>query len=466
MCTHTITVLVTGFVLALASFLPGPAQAQIDSARPPVQDVASRPIGKVVSATGSVTIEHTSAVVVQANLGGQAGQTNVGDLVYLGDVVQTGADGRLGINFADGSSFNLSSNAHMTLNEFVYDPNGKSNSTLFNLTTGTFTFVAGNIAKTGDMKVDTPVATMGIRGTTPHIEISDDGTFKFATLIEEGKSKVKKKLGTSAAQQPGSLAAALNPKKSNYLGNIELCNSLDRTSLEPRIDACTALIDAGEGTTAALAVAHNNRGNAYTTKGDYDRAIQDFDESIKLNPTHAKPFNNRGVAYVRKGEYDLAIKSLDEAIKLNPSYGGAFANRAGIYLKKNEYDRAARDYDEAIRLEPDLEAVWSGRCWTRAILGELRTALEDCNKALQSGPNNAGTYDSRGLIHLKMGQLGAAIDDYSSALGFDPKLASALYGRGLAKLKQGDKAGSDTDISAAKTIQAEIGDDFTRYGVR
>ncbi len=459
MCTHTITALVTSLVLSLANILAGPAQAQTDSARPPVQDLSSRPIGKVVTATGSVTIEHAGAVVVQANLAGQAGQTKVGDLVYLGDVVQTGADGRLGINFTDGSSFNLSSNAHMTLNEFVYDPNGKSNSTLFNLTTGTFTFVAGNIAKTGNMKVDTPVATMGIRGTTPHIEISDDGTVKFSTLIEEGKSKVQKK-------QPGSLAAAQNPKTSNYLGNIELCNGHDRTSLEPRINACTTLIDLRQGTTAALAIAHNNRGNAYTAKGEYDRAIQDFDEAIKLDPTHAKPFNNRGVAYLRKGEYDLAIESLDEAIKLDPNYGGAFANRAGIYLKKNEYDRAARDYDEAIRLKPDLEAVWNGRCWTRAIIGELQAGLEDCNKALQSGPNNAGTYDSRGLIHLKMGQLGAAIDDYSSALGFDPKLASALYGRGLAKRKMGDNAGSDTDISAAKTIQAEIGDDFTRYGVR
>jgi hypothetical protein len=202
MCTHTITVLVTSFVLALASFLPGPAQAQIDSARPAVQDLSSKPIGKVVSATGTVTIEHASAIVVQANLAGQAGQTKVGDLVYLGDVVQTGADGRLGINFTDGSSFNLSSNARMALNEFVYDPNGKSNSTLFNLTKGTFTFVAGNIAKTGDMKVDTPVATMGIRGTTPHVEISDDGTVKFSTLIEEGKSKLTKKPRAATAQQP------------------------------------------------------------------------------------------------------------------------------------------------------------------------------------------------------------------------------------------------------------------------
>jgi hypothetical protein len=202
MCTHTISVFVTSFVLALAGFYPGPAQAQIGSTRPAVLDVSTKPIGKVVAATGSVTIERASAVVVQANVGGQAGQTKVGDLVYLGDVVQTGADGRLGINFTDGSSFNLSSNARMALNEFVYDPNGKSNSTMFNLTRGTFTFVAGNIAKTGDMKVDTPVATMGIRGTTPRVEISDNGTVKFSTLIEEGKSKLTKKLGAAPAQQP------------------------------------------------------------------------------------------------------------------------------------------------------------------------------------------------------------------------------------------------------------------------
>jgi tetratricopeptide (TPR) repeat protein len=92
--------------------------------------------------------------------------------------------------------------------------------------------------------------------------------------------------------------------------------------------------------------------------------------------------------------------------------------------------------------------------------------MEDCNRALQSDSSNAATYDSRGLVNLKRGEVAAAISDYSSALQFDPKLSSALYGRGLAKLKQGDKAGGDTDISAAKTIQGNIGDDFTRYGVR
>jgi hypothetical protein len=130
-------------------------------------------------------------------------------------VVQTGADGRVGINFTDGTSFNLSSNARMVLSEFVYDPNGKSNSTLLSLTKGTFTFVAGSIAKTGDMKIDTPVATMGIRGTTPHIEISDDGSVKFSTLIEEGKGKVAKKTASSTVQQP--------EQKSDHKFDFKIC---------------------------------------------------------------------------------------------------------------------------------------------------------------------------------------------------------------------------------------------------
>jgi hypothetical protein len=217
MCTtHTIAVLVTSFVLAIAGFFPAPARAQRDSAGPAVQGLALKPIGKVVAATGAVTIERASARVIQASATSQAGQAKVGDFVYLGDVVATGADGRVGINFTDGSSFNLSNSARMALDEFVYDPNGKSNSTLLSLTKGTLTFVAGKIATTGDMKIDTPVATVGVRGTTPHVEILDDGTVKFSTLIEEGKSKVTKRFGTpAAAQQP--------EQKPHPKSNLNIC---------------------------------------------------------------------------------------------------------------------------------------------------------------------------------------------------------------------------------------------------
>jgi len=161
---------------------------------------------------GSVTIEHSSAVIMVANLpGGGIGQTKVGDLVYKGDALQTGTDGAVGVTFNDGTSFNLTSNARMVLNEFVYDPNRKDNSTLFSLVKGTFTFVAGKVAKTGQMKIDTPMAVVGIRGTTPHIVISDDGTVTYSTLMEEGRGRAEKGArvpGTTITPRDGASPAA------------------------------------------------------------------------------------------------------------------------------------------------------------------------------------------------------------------------------------------------------------------
>jgi len=234
------TVVLMGAALLCADGgLPAAAQAQSNPGRSSAGDLETAPIGKVVTAAGSVTIEHTNAVVVQANLPTTGvGQTKLGDLVYRGDVVQTGADGKIAITFTDGTAFNLSANARMVLNEFVYDPNGKSNSTFFSLSKGTFTFIAGKVAKTGDMKIDTPVATMGIRGTTPHVEISDDGTVKFSTLIEENKSKVEEnkssatkkragieenKRGQPVKQRQATRTSSRQQAESNFDVNFKIC---------------------------------------------------------------------------------------------------------------------------------------------------------------------------------------------------------------------------------------------------
>ena len=210
MRAHAIAVFVTGAVLSAGCFFVGPALAQ--------QDISVKPIGKVITAAGSVTIEHVTAVVVQAAIGNQPGQAKSGDPIYLGDVLSTGADGRVGITFTDGTAFDLSSNARMAMTEFIYDPTSQSNSSLMSLTKGTFTFVAGKIAKSGDMKVDTPVATMGIRGTTPRVEISDDGTVKFSTLIEEGKDQVQQRAG---AGRPAAAPAPSIPEERKP--NLDIC---------------------------------------------------------------------------------------------------------------------------------------------------------------------------------------------------------------------------------------------------
>jgi hypothetical protein len=142
---------------------------------------AAKVIGHVTKLTGSATAIRNGVSVI----------LNSGDNVNKGDVVQAGADSSLGMTFIDGTVFSLSSNARMVLNEMVYDPNGSSNSSLLSLVQGTISFVAGETAKHGDMRVDTPVATMGIRGTAVLVEIDFEvpgqggaPPVKFQVLVE------------------------------------------------------------------------------------------------------------------------------------------------------------------------------------------------------------------------------------------------------------------------------------------
>jgi hypothetical protein len=184
MKAHVISLVFASIYLGACAVLCSPALSQTGPTGR--ADLDTRPIGKVITASGTVHLAHAAFVVIQANLPpNDAGQTKSGDLVYRGDLIETGFDGALAITFADGTSFNVSRNARIEVNEFIYDPNGQSNSALMSVTKGTFTFIAGNVARTGDMKLDTPLGTIGIRGTTPRIEIMEDGSVKISTLAEQ-----------------------------------------------------------------------------------------------------------------------------------------------------------------------------------------------------------------------------------------------------------------------------------------
>ncbi|WP_147165096.1 FecR family protein, partial [Pararhodospirillum oryzae] len=122
-------------------------------------------IGSVTKVTGEVTIVHPD---------GTRETPKAGDPVFQGDVVETQADGAIGITFVDGSAFSLSSRGRMVLDELVYDPSSGEGSSSVSLVAGVFSFVSGGIARSGPdaMTVTTPVATIGIRGTVGVIKIA------------------------------------------------------------------------------------------------------------------------------------------------------------------------------------------------------------------------------------------------------------------------------------------------------
>lgn len=141
---------------------------------------AAQVIGQVETLTGPATALRTDGITVPLS---------PATPVFQGDVVSTGDGAALGIGFADGTVFSLSENARMVLDEMVYDPAGFSNSfntLLFSLVQGGFVFVAGEIAPSGDMRVKTPVATLGIRGTSPTVFIVEDGIVTFSIIRDPG----------------------------------------------------------------------------------------------------------------------------------------------------------------------------------------------------------------------------------------------------------------------------------------
>lgn len=129
---------------------------------------ASDAVGRVVTASPDSTILRNGVPVTVA----------AGDPVLRADVLQT-AGGTMAVTFNDGSTLNLTANTRIVVSEFIYSPSNTGNSQLLDLIQGSLTFISGEVAHTGDMRIGTPVATMGIRGTVGGVTTASDGTVQF-----------------------------------------------------------------------------------------------------------------------------------------------------------------------------------------------------------------------------------------------------------------------------------------------
>ncbi len=154
------------------------------------QQAVEEPIGNVATVSGSASVTRSNETT----------PLKPKDDIYLNDIVQTGANSALGITFIDATTFNLKANTQITIDNYVYQDGGKQNAGVFDVAKGTAAFVAAAVAKTGDMKITTPTATLGIRGTTGLVEVPQG----------------------AAANNPQNVAIKLYPDADGKVGRIEV----------------------------------------------------------------------------------------------------------------------------------------------------------------------------------------------------------------------------------------------------
>ena len=140
------------------------------------QATADEPAGNVAILKGTATVTRN----------GMTGPLKLQDDIFKGDILQTGKSSTLGVTFSDDTTLNLSASSRVVVDNFIYQEGAKDNAALINVTRGTMAFVAAAVAKTGDMNIETPTATLGIRGTTGVVEVPEGAAASTANARNVG----------------------------------------------------------------------------------------------------------------------------------------------------------------------------------------------------------------------------------------------------------------------------------------
>ena len=196
-------------------------------------------------------------------------------------------------------------------------------------------------------------------------------------------------------------------------------------------------------------------GNDYYEKSDYDRAIQNYNMAILLNPVFSEAFFNRALSYYQLKNFDKSVVDYSKAIELDPQNPIIYNNRGDAYYRKQDFQSAIKDYDRAITLNPNYLKAFYNRGLSYASVEEYEKAVDDFTTVIKLKADFAEAYHLRGLAYEYAGSLANAIADYTKALELNPELSEAKTHLEGAKAKkdQEGKGGEGGDGKAGADIK-------------
>lgn len=150
--------------------------------------------------------------------------------------------------------------------------------------------------------------------------------------------------------------------------------------------------------------------------GQYDAAITDFDEALRITPKDSYLYLSRGFVKYKNGQYEEAIKDYTHTIQLYPKAAAAYNYRGLVKFDLKNYQAAIKDYDEAIRINRKFAYAYKNRGSAKTELKDYDAAIKDYTKAIRLNRNYAEAFTDRGVLKRLTGHEFNAQKDFRTAL--------------------------------------------------
>ena len=189
-------------------------------------------------------------------------------------------------------------------------------------------------------------------------------------------------------------------------------------------------------------------------KGDLERAVQLYDEALKVRPAFPEAEYQRAGALISLNRFAEAEKSLRRAIELRSTWALPSIALGSLLVRLNLLTEAEQSLARALQLEPQnaqaLTALTDLRLRTKASRESLQDLLNALRAATMKENASAALWTARGSIERALGMNAAALASFDHALGNDPRNVAALMARAMLHTDAGDYARATTDAQAAQ----------------
>jgi len=124
------------------------------------------PAGRIKVVSGDAVVVRGTSTIPAQN----------GAPVFASDSLRTGKNGRVGVTLSDDTQVSIGPGSEVRLDSFVYDPGQGQLGLVLKFIRGTAAYVSGQIAKLAPdaVRLETPAAIVGVRGTTLAVEVTSD----------------------------------------------------------------------------------------------------------------------------------------------------------------------------------------------------------------------------------------------------------------------------------------------------